>query len=44
MNDDRVQTSKGCALLMLLYPACCILTGAVIGLTIAGVAWLLGWI
>jgi hypothetical protein len=40
-DGDRVETFKGCAWLLLLYLGCCILTGAVIGLTVAGVAFLL---
>jgi hypothetical protein len=43
-GGDRVQTFKGCAWLLLLYLAACILTGAVIGLTVAAVAWLFGWL
>ena len=43
-GGDQVSTFEGCALLLLLYLASCILTGAVIGLTVAAVARLLGWL
>jgi hypothetical protein len=43
-GDDQVSTFHGCALIFLLWIVCCILAGAVIGLVVAAVAWLLGWL
>jgi hypothetical protein len=42
VSEGRVATVRRCALL-LLYLACCILTGLILGLALVGVARLLGW-
>jgi hypothetical protein len=45
MNDDgRVATVRRCALALLLYLAGCILAGLILGLSLVGVARLLGWL
>jgi hypothetical protein len=43
-DGDRVETFKGCGALLLLYLLGSVVTGVILGLTVAVMAWLFGWL